>query len=473
MGQYQALYWMLIFLGLLLYWVEIYSHCGYYSTVDKIKDTTKVMALDYFAMGVAGILFLVTLVVTDSVPAESDALSSTVVSVGNSVGIVLIVAILGISLVAFPTSLYRSADYRGELDRLKLAAAADFAALRRAQQRLQHAAASCALTVEVVEKRQGGVSGGARDGESLAAHCDLVREEMPRQQAPSSSGLQQQQQRHQRRLCTSNIGGSVEFAPKPLRCRLWLSRAGSLSPTYSQNSRQGGELASREASDSFVTKHELAKVLKRLIKAKAAFSTANGRWEQCKRKAFYYMDILDAIERANSLADGDLAHDQEPLQRFRGKSLQPRRRGGSVGSVTIEWTEEVTGAGTVSGRFPFEKSNDIGGNDIGGKADARADDAHQLPMHRKQLLRFLVRAAACALRGCCCCCYSAARRTDFAYHVRWRPWILRASALACGVLSGTLLLAQAGALSGDVSGRGVSFPSPPFGKKKNNKRSID
>ena len=138
-----------------------------------------------------------------------------------------------------------------------------------------------------------------------------------------------------------------------------------------------------------------------------------------------------------------------------------------MGSVTIEWTEEVTGAGTVSGRFPFEKSNDIGGNDIGG------NDAHQLPMHRKQLLRFLVRAAACALRGCCCCCSSAARRTDFAYHVRWRPWILRATALSCGVLSGTLLLAQAGALSGDVSGRGVSFPSPPFGKKKNNKRSID
>lgn len=84
--QYEVLYWFTIVLGVALYWLEYYNINGYFNIQDKIVDTTRMLAVDYALMAVVGIIFLGVLVGSDSVPAESDALTVTVISLANSYG---------------------------------------------------------------------------------------------------------------------------------------------------------------------------------------------------------------------------------------------------------------------------------------------------------------------------------------------------------------------------------------------------
>jgi len=106
MGQYISLYWLTLVLGLLMYWIEIYSHNGYFTLVDRFRDTTRRMAVDYFALSVAGAGFVAILITTESVPSDSDALTTLMVSLSNTLGLSVVSIIVGYGLAAWPQRLW-------------------------------------------------------------------------------------------------------------------------------------------------------------------------------------------------------------------------------------------------------------------------------------------------------------------------------------------------------------------------------
>jgi hypothetical protein len=128
--QYTTYYVVVTILAnFVLVFQENFNVDGYIGFLDRVKSTCWTMALKYGAFLVIGVIVLAILLGTNVIENSSSAVLLAVVLMSNTLNLFLLVFLLGYALIAFPRSLWDSANLDGELSRAQARAAAQFANL--------------------------------------------------------------------------------------------------------------------------------------------------------------------------------------------------------------------------------------------------------------------------------------------------------------------------------------------------------
>lgn len=104
---YLALFVPGLVLGsVILLFQEEYNRSGYFTLWDKVKNTFRSLLLINTAGAVAGAIFFGILVGEGVVPANGDAVLLTAVLISNTLGLIVLMLLLGYGLIQFPRTLW-------------------------------------------------------------------------------------------------------------------------------------------------------------------------------------------------------------------------------------------------------------------------------------------------------------------------------------------------------------------------------
>ena len=169
---YNVFFWPCILLGsVIMPFQEKFNRCYYFTPSQKILATMKRMFRQYLFFGVLGSAITATLIV-NNIFTSIDALLAMAKALSNTLGLTLIVVLLGYGLVELPRMIWRKSLYATQLKTKQMEVAIEFKKFREATIETSMAVGNAIKTQEAVGRMQ---------NETLVHYMEIIMGDCPPQ----------------------------------------------------------------------------------------------------------------------------------------------------------------------------------------------------------------------------------------------------------------------------------------------------
>lgn len=186
-AMYLSLYWpTLVLSNIVLVLQEQFNMSGFFTIGSKILDVCVQLSYQALAGIVVGSIFFGVLVGEHVIGTNMDAVLLTSVLITNTIGLIILMVLLGYGLVVFPQIVWGLGDYKSRLERTQHKACQEYNFLNEARLEISLCISNILLTKKNLNKTNRTVD---QDYELIVRAIDILVSECPPEFKSSSAGI--------------------------------------------------------------------------------------------------------------------------------------------------------------------------------------------------------------------------------------------------------------------------------------------